>query len=114
MNPSEIMNGMAEKNRLLTSKNDEYIVLSERSAESKRNYHIAYAKKVLELKEAGNPITLIKEIVNGDKYVAELRYQMDVGDGIMKACKESMADIRAALDSYRSLLTWLRAELQSQ
>ena len=113
LTPAEIMAGMQKKNRLLTAKNDEYIVLSERFAEAKRNYHIAYAKKVLELKEAGNPITIIKEIVNGDKHVAELRYQMDVGDGIMKACKESMADIRAAIDSYRSILTWLRTELQN-
>jgi len=114
MTPTDIMDGMQAKNRLLTAKNDEYVVLSERFAEAKRNYHMSYAKKTLELKDEGNPITIIKEIVNGDKHVSELRYTMDVADGIMKACKESMADTRAALDSYRSLLTWLRAELQSQ
>ncbi len=111
--PNKIMAGMAEKNRMLTMKNDEYVVQSERYAEAKRNYHMAYATKILELKAEGNPITIIKEIVNGDKHVAELRYQMDVSEGIMRANKESMADTRSALDSYRSILTWLRTELQN-
>ena len=111
LTPQEIINGMTEKNRLLTAKNDEYVVLTERFAEAKRQYHISYAKKVLELKEGGNPITIIKEIVNGDRAVAGLRYTMDVADGIMRASKESMADTRSALDSYRSLLAWLKAEM---
>ena len=112
--PNKIMNGMQEKNRLLTAKNDEYVNLSESFAGYKKDYHIAYAKKVLELKEAGTPITIIKDLVKGDKHVAEMCYTMDVAEGVLKACKESMADIRAALDSYRSILTWLRAEIQSQ
>ena len=113
--PNKIMNGMQEKNRLLTAKNDEYGGLLEKHAAAKRDYHIAYAKKVLKLKESGTPITIIKDLVKGDKHVAESCYKMDVDDGVAKACKESMADIRAALDSYRSILAWIKAEkTQSQ
>ena len=105
---------MQSKNRLLTAKNDEYIELSEKYAEAKRKYNIAYATEVTKLRIEGTPITVIKDLVKGDKFVADIGYKMDIAEGILKACKESMADIRAALDSYRSLLTWLRAELQSQ
>jgi len=111
LSEEEAAAGMGKKNRLLTAKNDEYVVLSETFAEAKKQYHIAYAKKVLELKEAGNPITIIKEIVNGDRTVAGLRYAMDVAEGIMRACKESMADARSAIDSYRSILAWRKAEM---
>ncbi len=114
MTPSELMKGMQEKNRLLTAKNDDYIELSEKYAATKRDYNVAYAAKVTELKISGQPITIIKDLVKGDKIVAEMGYEMDIAEGVLKACRESMADIRAALDSYRSLLTWLRAELQSQ
>jgi len=112
--PQQVMDGMSQKNQLLTSKNTEYTELSEKYASAKRDYNIGYAKKVIELKTAGNPTTIIKELVKGDKIIANLGYQMDVSEGVMKACRESMSDIRAALDSYRSLLTWMRAELQSQ
>ncbi len=111
--PNAIMNGMAEKNRLLSAKNDEYTTLSEKFAAAKRDYHIAAADKVIELKKESHPVTIINDLVKGDKQVAELRYKKDVAEGVMKACKESMADIRAALDSYRSILTWLRSEKEN-
>ena len=110
ISPEDAARGMQEKNRALTAKNDEYVIQAEKYAETKRQYHIAYAKKVLELKAEGNPITIIKEIVNGDKIVAGLRLQMDIADGIMRANKESMADARAAIDSYRSIMSWWKSE----
>ena len=110
--PNKIMNGMQEKNRLLTAKNDEYIKLSEKFASAKRDYNVAYASKVTELKIAGTPITIIKDLVKGDKTVAEMGYEMDIADGVLKACRESMADIRVAIDAYRSLLSWLKTELE--
>jgi len=114
LTPQEIMDGMQSKNRLLTAKNDEYIKLSEKYADAKRRYNISYATEVVKLRIEGTPITIIKDLVKGDKFVSDMGYEMDIAEGVLKACKESMADIRAALDSYRSLLTWLRAELQSQ
>jgi len=112
MNPTELMKGMQEKNRLLTAKNQEYIDLSEKHAATKRNYNVAYAAKVVELKIDGQPITIIKDLVKGDKIVAEMGYEMDIAEGVLKACRESMADIRAAIDAYRSLLSWLKTELE--
>lgn len=110
MTPSEMMKGMQEKNRLLTSKNDEYITLSESCADAKRNYGIALAKKILELKLDNQPATLILQLAKGDSIVAETRYKRDVAKGVMDACRESIKDIRTAIDTYRSLLTWLREE----
>ncbi len=114
MTPQEIMTGMQQKNRLLTAKNDEYRKLYEKYAAAKQEYLMGYAIKITTLKIDGTPVTTIKELAKGDKNVAKLGYDMDIAEGVLKACRESMADIRAALDSYRSLLTWLRAELQSQ
>jgi hypothetical protein len=108
--PQEIMNGMAEKNRQLTMKNDEYRNLTETHAGAKRDYAVALAKKLTSLKMDGKPVTLIPALAKGDPLVADFRYKRDIAEGVMKACRESMADLRGALDSYRSLLTWLRAE----
>ena len=46
MTPQQIMDGMAEKNRMLSMKNDELVKLYESYAEAEREYNIAYAKKL--------------------------------------------------------------------
>ena len=112
MTPDNIMNGMQEKNRLLTAKTDEYIILSERAAQANRDYNTALAKKMLELRIDSQPTTLIPVLAKGDKAVSELKYQLDVAEGIVNACRESIKDIRSAIDSYRSILTWKRAEYE--
>jgi hypothetical protein len=114
MTPAQIMEGMAAKNRLLTQKNEEYLQLVEKRAQAERDYNIALTHKTIELKTEGNSITLISTLVKGDRTVADLKYKMDVAYGVEKACLESIKDIRTQVDTYRSLLTWLRAELQSQ
>lgn len=104
---------MSEKNRLLTSKNAEYLRLVEQRAEAERLYNIAAAEKTMNLKADGNSISLIDKLVKGDRHVAKLKLNLDIAQGIERACLESIKDIRASIDTYRSLLAWLKAELQS-
>ena len=111
MSPQEIMDGMANKNRQLTTKNIEYLELSEKLAQAKRDYNISKAQKTLSMKSEGHAATLIPTLVSGDRAVAELCYKADVAEGVYRACFESIKDIRSAIDSYRSLLTWMREEL---
>ena len=111
MTPQAIMDGLQKKNQLLTQKNDEYKDLTEKYANAKREYAIALAKELFRLKIDGQSVTLITELARGDKTVADLRYKKDVAEGVMKACMESIKDIREAIGTYRSLLTWMREEL---
>jgi hypothetical protein len=110
MTPQQIMDGMAEKNRMLSQKNDEYIELVEKRAQAERAYNIAVAEKTIILKSEGNSITLIGTLVKGDKIVAKLKYDFAVAEGIERSCLEVIKNLRSGIDTYRSLLTWLRAE----
>ena len=112
--PQEIMDGLAEKNRMLSAKNDEYVDLIQKRAEAERVYNIAVAEKTISLKLDGNSITLIDKLVKGDKAVAQLKYDFDVCQGIEKACLNVIKNLRSAIDTYRSLLAWLKAEMQNQ
>lgn len=103
---------MEAKNLLLQEKTEEYLRLTEKRAEAERNHHIAVAKKTLKLKDAGNSITLIRDLVKGNDKVAQLKYELDIAEGILRACTESMKDIRTAIDSYRSILSWKKAEFE--
>ena len=111
-NPQEIINEMSKKNLLLQSKNDELLILSEKKAQAERAYNVAMATETLKLKETGHPITIITTLCKGNKTVSDLKYALDVADGILRACQESMRDIRSAIDTYRSILSWMKEELQ--
>ena len=109
MTPSEIMRGLSEKNRALTYKNDEYLDLIEKRAQAERAYSKALSIAMVEEKIKGQSITLIRDIVKGS--VADLKYELDVADGVMQACKNAIKALTIQIDSYRSLLAWQKAEL---
>ena len=112
MTPDAIMQGLQEKNRELTMKNDELIRLVEDAAEKKRDYLIAMTTKITELRIGGESITLIRDLVKGDKAVAPLQYKWDISEGVLLACRERIKDLRESIGTYRSILTWKRVELE--
>jgi len=111
MTPDEIMRGMKEKGRLLSDKNEELKRLSEEYAAKKRDYRVQLARGFVELKVEGHAATLIPVLARGDKDIAEMKYKMDVAEGVLNACRDSQRNIRELIGAYRSLLTWLRAEM---
>jgi hypothetical protein len=113
MTPNEIMDGLKKKNLLLSQKNSELSNLTESAAGAERAYSISYAQTITRLKIDGHPATLIPKLAAGDEVVADLKYKMDIANGVVMACRESIKDIRASIDSYRSILTWLREELHN-
>ena len=114
MNPQQIIDGLQEKNRHLTMKNDELAELYKSLAEAEREYNVGYAQKVTRLRMDGEPVTLAKDLARGDKTIADLFYKMRIAEGVLNACREKIKDIRSAIDTYRSLLSWLKAELESR
>ena len=109
--PAECIKGMQHKNRMLTAKNQEYAELHEKYCAAKRDYQVALAQKITMLKLDGIPVSIINKLAEGDRAVAELGYKMNVADGVVKACRESMGTLSSQIDTYRSVLTWLREEM---
>ena len=114
MNPAEIMNGLAAKNRMLTQKNEDYSDLAEKKAQAEKEYKIMVREQILRHRSDGHAATLIPKLVDGQKHVADAKFKYDVAYAVERACLESIKDIRSQIDTYRSLLSWLKAELQSQ
>ena len=110
MNPQKYLDGLEEKNRLLSAKNKEYKELSVGHAETERQYNIQYAGKLVSLRMDGTPITIAKDLAKGDKVIAGFFFKMKVAEGVVNACRESMKDLRSSIDTYRSILSWLKAE----
>ena len=109
---SDHMKGLAKKNSLLEDKNADLEGLYGNHAKAERDYNIAYAQKVLELRMSGESITLAKDLAKGDKVIAGLFYDVRIAEGILNACRERIKDLRSAIDTYRSLLSFLKAEYE--
>ena len=112
LSPQNIMDGMAEKNRMLSMKNDELVELYKTHAEAEREYNIQYARELITLRANGEPITLAKDLAKGEKVVSDLFYKMRIAEGVLNACREKIKDLRSSIDTYRSLLSWLKAEFE--
>ncbi len=110
MTPQEMMDGMRRKNIALTQKNDEYAELSKSRAEAERQYNVALSQELLRQKLDGQSVTLIEKIAKGVTMVADLKYALDVAEGVLKACLGSIKALVTGIDTYRSLLAWERAE----
>ena len=108
--PPQIIKAIQDDLRLLEHKTEEYLELVTKKAEAEGAYKIEVAKQVL-LQKSDHPTTLLIKIVEGTKSVARLKYKLDVADGVMKACNESIKNIRASIDAGRSILSQKKQEM---
>lgn len=72
-----------------------------KSAEAEREYRIAKAQLMLKLRQQGMPITLIPDLVKGDKDVSLLALQRDIAEGIYKANLEAINIYKKKSDDLR-------------
>ena len=112
MTPAEIMKILENKNRMLTEKNDEYPTLTENRAQAEKDYKMMVREQILRHKSEGHPATLIPKLVDGHKIVAELKFQADVAEALVKANIESTRTLVNQIDTCRSLLSFLKAEME--
>lgn len=50
-----------------------------------RDYRIALAKKILEERTKGTPVTIISDLVRGDEEIAQLRFEKDIAQGLSES-----------------------------
>ena len=100
-----------EKNTWLTAKLSEQRGLIKSSAEAERTYRIELAKAMLIYKSEGGAATISKDIVRGQKFIADLKFDRDVSRGISDACREAIRACLGALNSIQSLVGIERAKM---
>ena len=108
--PQSLMNGMVHKNNELSLKIDELTDLAENMAQAERDFNVAYARKLLELKTDGNAITTAKDLAKGDSAVADLLFKFRVAEAVHNACKKRIDALGTGIDTYRSLLSFRKQE----
>ena len=109
--PPEIIKAIQDDLRLLEHKTEEFLDLVTKKAEAEGHYKIELTKQIL-LQKSDHPATLLTKIVEGTPSVVKLKYKLDVADGVMRACNESIKNIRASIDAGRSILSQKKEEMR--
>lgn len=63
-------------------------------AQAEMDYKIALAKKILQERENGTPVTIISDICKGDPEIARLRFERDCADVVYKSALEAIASMK--------------------
>jgi hypothetical protein len=63
-------------------------------AQAERDYKVALARKMMEEREKGTPVTIISDICKGDSEIARLRFERDCSEVVYKSAIEAIQSIK--------------------
>lgn len=87
----------------------DYMRASKALAEAEREYRRAMSKRIVELKAAGTPSTVCKDVAYGEHEpypIDDLRYNRDVAAGVLEAAVQRKFRIAADRRSLDALTEW--------
>lgn len=63
-------------------------------AQTERDYKVALAKRIMEERAKGTPVTIISDICRGDTEIARLRFERDCAEVVYKSALEAIQSIK--------------------
>ena len=109
--PPEIVRAIQKDLGLLELKTKEFESLITKKAEAEMAYSVELGRQII-LNKSEHPATLLIKIISGMHSVASLKFKLDVADGVMKACNESIRNLRTSIDAGRSILSQKKEEMK--
>lgn len=95
-----IQQDLAEAQRCV----EEMAELRKNQALAEKEYRVAKAKKVLELRADGYPVSVVADLAKGDEHVAELAFKRDCAEGLVDANREQELLCKKRVDTFREQL----------
>lgn len=110
--PEEIEKGLIHTNIKLQSEIDKFPKFINDKAETNRVYRIAIAKKLMQLRSEGIPVTVAKDIARGDKIVAEMKFNSSKAEDFFEMQKFVVRALLASINSYQTMSAMRRVEYE--
>lgn len=104
---ADLISKISSRTRLLDAAIKEVGKRGRSYAEAERSYRVALAKKTMEEREKGTPVTIISDICRGDREIAKLRFERDCAEVVYKSAME-------AINSYKLQIRILDAQVQRE
>jgi hypothetical protein len=97
MSGQDLFNELRAKQHLLETSLGELGKRGRESANAEQTYRVALAKKILEERDKGVPVTIISDICRGDREIARLKFERDVAEVSYSAAMEAINIYKLAI-----------------
>lgn len=90
----DLISEIGAKSALLDAAVKQLGVMGKAYAQAERDYRIAMARKVMEEREKGTPVTIISDVCRGTPEIAKLRFERDCSEVVYKSALEAINAIK--------------------
>lgn len=104
---NDLVNAIGSKTLLLDTAITQLGKRGRTYAQAEMDYKIALAKKILEEREKGTPVTIISDICRGSPEIAKLRFERDCAEVVYKSAME-------AINSYKLQIRMMDSQLSRE
>lgn len=67
-------------------------------AEAERDYRVALAKEILELRTEGTPVTIINDLCRGNEKIATLKMKRDIAETLYDSAMQAIYNYKLNID----------------
>ena len=93
----DLISEIGQKSKLLDAAVQELGKRGRSYAQSEQEYRIALAKRILDERSKGTPVTIISDICRGDREIAKLRFERDCAEVVYKSALEAINAMKLQL-----------------
>lgn len=90
----ELIQEIGAKSSLLDAAVKQLGVRGKAYAQAEREYKVALAKRIMQEREKGTPVTIISDVCRGDSEIARLRFERDCAEVVYKSAMEAIQSIK--------------------
>lgn len=90
----DLISEIGAKSALLDTAVKQLGVRGRAYAQAEKDYRIAMARKVMEEREKGTPVTIISDVCRGNPEIAKLRFDRDCAEVVYKSALEAINAIK--------------------
>ena len=91
---NDLVTEIGNKSRMLDVAIAELKKRGQKYAEAEKAYRIALARRILEEREKGTPVTIISDICRGSTQIAALRFERDYAELVNKSAMEAINSMK--------------------
>ena len=93
----DLISEIGQKRKMLDAAVQELGKRGRSYAQSEQEYRIALAKRILDERSKGTPVTIISDICRGDREIAKLRFERDCAEVVYKSALEAINAMKLQL-----------------
>ena len=86
----DLINEIGQKSRMLDAAVKELGTRGRAYAQAEKDYRVAMARKILEERDKGTPVTIISDICRGHTEIAKMRFERDCAEVVYKSALEAI------------------------